>query len=96
MKQLPLGEEQPFLQQTFNEISSLNAPDMLPLLSRKTKKQEWIKEDVKYYFADFVRKGGGDTPQIRNFFLAKFLFVKGGGGTPLTDKIRKVVFDVFP
>ena len=40
MKQLPLGEEGPFLQQTFNEISSLNAPDMLPLLSRKTKKQD--------------------------------------------------------
>ena len=26
-----------------------------------------IRERVKYYFADFVRKGGGGgTPQIRN------------------------------
>ena len=36
---------------------------------------EWfrddLREDVKYYFADVVRKGGeGGTPQIRNLFLA--------------------------
>ena len=45
---------------------------------------EWLselKEEVKYYFADFVRKGGGrGNPQIRNFLLAKILSVKGGGG----------------
>ena len=35
-----------------------------------------LREVVKYYFADFVRKGGG--------------------GTPLTAKIGKVVFDVLP
>ena len=37
MKQVPKkeGEQGPFLWQTFNEISSLNAPDMLPLLNRK-------------------------------------------------------------
>ena len=29
------AKQEPFLRQTFNEISSLNAPDMLPLLSRK-------------------------------------------------------------
>ena len=40
-------------------------------------------------------KGGGSTPQIRNLFLVNFFFRKGGG-TPLTDKIRKVVFDVAP
>ena len=34
------------------------------------------REEVEYYFADFVRKGGG--------------------GIPLTDKIRKVVFEVPP
>ena len=35
-----------------------------------------VREDVKYYFADFVRKGGGGVrPQIRNSF---FLSVKGG------------------
>ena len=40
-------------------------------------------------------KGGG-TPQIRNSFFAGKKIRKGGGGTPLTDKIRKVVFEVFP
>ena len=30
-------------------------------------------EDIKYYLADFVRKGGGGTPQIRkSFFRRKF------------------------
>ena len=37
----------------------------------------------------------GGTPQIRNFFLAKILSLKGGC-TPLTDNIRKVVFDHLP
>ena len=42
-----------------------------------------IREDVKYYFADFVRKGGGDTPQIRNPLFAENFVRKGGeGGTP--------------
>ena len=31
--------------------------------------KEHNREDVKYYFVDFVRKGGGSTPQIRNLFL---------------------------
>ena len=30
-----------------------------------------FREGVKYYFADFVCKGEGGTPQIRNFFLPK-------------------------
>ena len=29
-----------------------------------------LREEVKYYFADFVRKGGG-IPQIRNPFFAE-------------------------
>ena len=44
-----------------------------------------LRETVKYYFADFVRKGGGVPPKSVKV-----------GGTPLTDKIRKVVFEVFP
>ena len=44
-----------------------------------------------------IRKmGEGGTPQIRNSFFADFFSRKGGWGTPLTDKIRKVVFDVAP
>ena len=32
-----------------------------------------LREDVEYYFAEFVRKGGeGGTPQIRNLFFADF------------------------
>ena len=45
-------------------------------------------------FRGNVRKKGG-TPHIRNSFLAEN-FVRKGGGTPLTDKIRKVVFDFAP
>ena len=41
-------------------------------------------------------KGGGGTPQIRNLFFGENFVRKRGGGTPLTDKIRKVVFEVFP
>ena len=43
-----------------------------------------LREEVKYYFADFVRKGGGGgTPQIRNSFFAEDFVRKGGrGGTP--------------
>ena len=42
-----------------------------------------------------VKGGGGVPPKSVTFFLAKILSVKGGG-TPLTDKIRKVVFEVLP
>ena len=55
-----------------------------------------LREDFKYYFADFVRKRGGGTPQIRNSFFAENFVRKGGEGTPLTDKIPKVVFDGLP
>ena len=51
-----------------------------------------LTEDFKYYFADFVRKGGGGYPPN-----PKLLFgVPTFWGTPLTDKIRKVVFEVAP
>ena len=43
----------------------------------------FFREDIKYYFADFVRKGGeGGTPQIRNSLFAENLVRKGGGGVP--------------
>ena len=42
-----------------------------------------IREGVKYYFADFVRKGGGGgTPQIRNPLFAEERSVKWGRGVP--------------
>ena len=42
-----------------------------------------VREDFKYYFADFVRKGGeGGTLQIRNPLFAKNFVRKGGGENP--------------
>ena len=41
-----------------------------------------LREDFKYYFADFVRKGGGGTPQIRNPIFAEKKSVNGGRGYP--------------
>ena len=42
-----------------------------------------VREDFKYYFADFVRKrGGGGTPQIRKSLFAEKKSVKGGRGVP--------------
>ena len=54
---------------------------------------------VNFHFSFLFRIGPlwGGTPQIRNSFFAGKKIRKGGrGGTPLTDKIRKVVFEVFP
>jgi len=50
-----------------------------------------LRENFKYYFADFVRKGGeGGTPQIRNSLFAENFVRKGGeGGTP---HIRNLFF----
>ena len=43
----------------------------------------FIRGEVKYYFADFVRKGGdGGTPQIRNSLFAENFVRKGGGYPP--------------
>ena len=44
-----------------------------------------LREDIKYYFADFVRKGGrggGGYPQFRNPLFAEIFFRKGWGGVP--------------
>ena len=41
-----------------------------------------VREDFKYYFANFVRKGGGGTPQIRNPLFAEKKSVKGGRREP--------------
>ena len=45
-----------------------------------------------------VRKGGGGVPSMSvTPVLPNILSLRGGrGGTPITDKIRKVVFDVAP
>ena len=44
-----------------------------------------IREDVKYYFADFVRKGGeGYPPNPNLLFRQKFVRKGGGGGTPIS------------
>ena len=49
-----------------------------------------FREDIKYYFADFVRKGGGGgTPQIRNPLFAESFVRKGGGVPPLRTKSAK-------
>ena len=52
--------------------------------------QGGLREDIKYYFADFVCKGEGGRggpPQIRNSFLAKNVVCKGGErGTPPNPK----------
>ena len=41
-----------------------------------------IREDFKYYFADFVRKGGGVPPKSVSPFSLKKKSVKGGRGVP--------------
>ena len=55
---------------------------MAAILRGLTKYQILIREGVKYYFADFVRKGGGGPPKSVTPFLVKFFSVKGGGGVP--------------
>ena len=45
-----------------------------------------IREDFKYYFADFVRKGGTPPPLLRIFFPAKKgLQIWGVPPPPFTD-----------
>ena len=53
------------------------------------KKYNNFREAVKFYFADFVHKGGGGTPQIRNPLFAEKVCKRGGGGTP---QIRNLFF----
>ena len=63
----------------------------------KNYKQD-IREVVKYYFADFVRKGGAPPlPLYGQNFRQKGGFGFGGAPPPpFTDKIRKIVFDLAP
>ena len=42
----------------------------------------YLREPFKFFFADFVRKGGGGTPQIHNPLFAGKKIRKGGGGNP--------------
>ena len=55
----------------------------------------YVRKDFKYYFADFVRKGG-TPPPLRTKFSPKKVTDLGGTLPPFTDKIRKVVFDGLP
>ena len=56
-----------------------------------------LRENFKYYFADFVRKGGNPPPFTDKIFGKKGVTDLGGAPPPpLTDKIRKVVFEVLP
>ena len=54
----------------------------LALLARSGKMKIMIRGDFKYFFADFVRKGGGGTPQIRNPSFRWKNSVKGGSEVP--------------
>ena len=45
---------------------------------------------------NFSVKGGGIPRKSVTPSLPKKIVGKGGGGTPLTEQIRKVVFDVAP
>ena len=52
---------------------------------------------VKYYFADFVRKGGRGVPSKSvTPILPKILSVKGEGGVPPKSVTFFVVFDPSP
>ena len=55
--------------------------------------QNPIREDIKYYFANFVRKGG-TPPQFKNkIFAKKKVTDLGGTPPPFTNKILKVVLE---
>ena len=61
----------------------------------------WLREEVKYYFADFVRKGGTPPPFTDKIFAKKKVTDLGGTPPPpFTDippknvlqKVLKMVF----
>ena len=52
-------------------ISSVLCPQYKPVVQVLALESVHLWGDVKYYFADFVCKGGGGTPQIRNPLFAE-------------------------
>ena len=56
--------------------------DFMDEVNKFCKYQVALRENFKYYFADFVRKGGGVPPKSVTPYLPKILSVKGGGSTP--------------
>ena len=69
-----------------------------------TKKKQYSMWNMKLSSAPLNLKhsGGGGNPPIplrkKSFFFSHWFSVKGlgGGGTPLTEKIRQIVFDSLP
>ena len=50
-----------------------------------------IREDIKYYFADCVRKWGGEGVPPVTFFSPKELFIKGGGYSPYGQNLQSSI-----
>ena len=48
-----------------------------------------IREDIKYYFADFVRKGGPPPPLYGQNVRQKKFRIRGVPPPPFTDKSAK-------
>ena len=65
----------------FARILIFDAEHLMKIFNRK------LREAVKYYFADFVRKGGGLPPKSVTPFLPGKKSVKGG-----TPQIRNLFF----
>ena len=64
----------------------------LQLVKAKTKQFLILRGAVKYYFADFVCKGEGGTPQIHNPLFAENFVCKGGY---TVDRFTKIFFLEF-
>ena len=67
----------------FRKSEMSKCPKARKFVGEKKIPQE-VREAVKYYFADFVRKrgGGGNTPQIRNPLFAEIFIRKRRGEYP--------------
>ena len=66
----------------FRKSEMSKCPKARKFVGEKKIPQE-VREAVKYYFADFVRKRGGGTLQICNPLFAEiFIRKEGEGGTP--------------
>ena len=55
-----------------------------------------VREDIKYYFVDFVCKGGTPRALSDTRLFKKKVTDLAGYPPPLTDKIHKVVFEGLP